>query len=457
MPRDAASDAPRDSGGDRGPAPGSVARRIAFDVLDAVLVRRQPLAEAFDKHPALAGLAGRDRGFARHLTATALRRLGQIDRLIDLCLARPLPKDAQRVRHILRLGICQLVFLATPAHAAVASAVDLARQRRSAGHAALVNAVLRRLAREASAMIAGDDAARLNTPAWLWDSWTEAYGADVARAIGEAHLSEAPLDLTLNPARTPARREAAAAALAAHCGARRLCGDTLRIAGHAAVTELPGYADGAWWVQDAAAALPVRLLGRIAGKRVIDLCAAPGGKTAQLAAAGAEVIAVDISPARLDRLGENLRRLHLQAALVAADARRWRPDAPADAVLVDVPCSSTGTIRRHPDVARLKSPQDVAALVRLQGELAAHAASLLRPGGTLVYCACSLQPEEGPGAVQALLRSGMPLARRPVDPAEIGGLDELVDSAGDLRTLPCHLKGEGGLDGFYAARLVLHR
>jgi 16S rRNA (cytosine967-C5)-methyltransferase len=244
------------------------------------------------------------------------------------------------------------------------------------------------------------------------------------------------------------------ARLAACCGVRRLATGTFRIDVHASVPELPGFAEGAWWVQDAAAALPARLFGRIAGKRVIDLCAAPGGKTAQLAAAGAAVTAVEISPARLARLADNLRRLRLEATLVAADARTWRPDAPADAVLLDVPCSATGTIRRHPDVARLKRPEDVAALVRLQGELAAHAASLLRPGGTLVYCACSLQPEEGPGVVAALLDSGVSLQRRPIIAAEVGGPGELIDAAGDLRTLPCHLAGEGGLDGFYAARLV---
>ncbi len=430
------------------------ARAVALDLLDAVLLRRRPLDEAFDKHPGLRQLAARDRAFARHVSATSLRRLGQLDRLIDACLARPLPKDAFAVRQILRLGLCQLAFLATPAHAAVDSSVALARQRRCGVHAPLVNAVLRRLAREAPARLAADDAARLNTPSWLWESWTHAFGAAVARAIAAAHLSEAPLDLTLNAARSPADREETAARLAACYRVRPLATGSLRVEAHAPVPELPGFVEGAWWVQDAAAALPARLLGRIAGKRVVDLCAAPGGKTAQLAAAGARVTAVEISPARLARLADNLRRLRLSAALVAADARHWRPDEPADAVLLDVPCSATGTIRRHPDVARLKRPEDVAALVRLQGELATHAAGLLRPGGTLVYCACSLQPEEGPGVVATLLQSGVPLDRRPIEAAEIGGLGELIDGAGDLRTLPCHLAGEGGLDGFYAARFV---
>ncbi|MFO1152835.1 MAG: transcription antitermination factor NusB [Rhodospirillales bacterium] len=442
---------PKATGGAAGEAS---ARGIALDLLDAVLVRHHPLDDAFERHPSLPQLDRRDRAFARHLSATTLRRLGQLDRLIAGCLARPLPRNALGVRHILRLGACQLVFLATPAHAAVDASVALARQRRFTAHVALVNAVLRRLAREAPDLVAADDAARLNTPDWLWESWSRAYGAEVARAIAESHLGAAPLDLTLNGALSPARREDAVARLAAHCGVRRLATGSLRLDDHAAVLELPGFAEGAWWVQDAAAALPARLFGRIVGKRVVDLCAAPGGKTAQLAAAGARVTAVDVSPSRLARLADNLRRLGLEADLVAADARHWRPPQAVDAVLLDVPCSATGTIRRHPDVARLKRPDDVAALVRLQGELAAHAAGLLRPGGTLVYCACSLQPEEGPGVVAALLRSGLPLQRKPIDAAEVGGMDELIDSTGDLRTLPCHLRGEGGLDGFYAARLV---
>ncbi len=433
---------------------GVSARAVALDLLDAVLLRRQPLDDAFDGHRTLPLLSARDRAFARHLSATTLRRLGQLDRLIDGCLARPLPKDAARVRQILRLGLCQLAFLATPAHAAVDSSVALARQRRCAAHAGLINAVLRRLAKDAPTCLAGDDAARLNTPGWLWESWVDGYGADVARAIAASHLGEAPLDLTLNSTFGPAGEKDVMARLAAAHAVRRLVTGTVRIDGHAAIPELPGFAEGAWWVQDAAAALPARLFGRIAGKNVLDLCAAPGGKTAQLAAAGAHVTAVDVSPARLARLADNLRRLRLAATLVAADARSWRPDGPADAVLLDVPCSATGTIRRHPDVARLKRPDDVAALTRLQGELAAHAASLVRPGGTLIYCACSLQPQEGPGIVAALLRSGVPLERRPIAAAEVGGRSELVDSAGDLRTLPCHLAAEGGLDGFYAARLV---
>ncbi|MEX0814130.1 MAG: RsmB/NOP family class I SAM-dependent RNA methyltransferase, partial [Dongiaceae bacterium] len=211
--------------------------------------------------------------------------------------------------------------------------------------------------------------------------------------------------------------------------------------------------EGAWWVQDAAAALPARLLGPVAGLRVVDLCAAPGGKTAQLAAAGADVTAVDRSAARLERLAANLARLHLTARIVAADAAQWRPPAPAEAVLLDAPCTATGTIRRHPDIPWLKTADDLAKLVPLQDRLLAAAVEMTAPGGVLVYCVCSLQPEEGPQRIAALLAAGAPVAPLPIDPAEIGGLAEAITGTGELRTLPCHLAGLGGLDGFYAARL----
>jgi 16S rRNA (cytosine967-C5)-methyltransferase len=230
-------------------------------------------------------------------------------------------------------------------------------------------------------------------------------------------------------------------------------GSLRRPAAAGPVEELPGFAEGAWWVQDAAAALPARFLGPVAGKRVIDLCAAPGGKTAQLAAAGARVAAVDRSAKRLERLTENLARLDLAAETVAADAALWRPTEPAAAVLLDAPCTATGTIRRHPDVPWLKGPQDLAKLVPLQDRLLAAATAMTEPGGTLVYCVCSLQPEEGPERIAALLAAGAPVERVPIAPREVGGLDELLTPLGELRSLPCHLAERGGLAGFYAARL----
>lgn len=424
--------------------PATDPRRLALDVLAGVLRQGRPLDEAFAGHPGLDHLSRRDRALARNLASTTVRRLGQIDALIAHCLERPLKDEAWRVGDVLRLGICQLVFLGQPAHAAVHTAVGLAPGGRLARHRGLINAVLRRLGRDGRRLVAAQDAARLNTPDWLWQAWRRAYGGDKCRRIAEAHLAEAPLDLSV---------KADAAAWAERLDARVLPTGSLRRAAGGAVTELPGFDTGAWWVQDAAAALPARLLGEVAGRHVIELCAAPGGKTAQLAAAGARVSAVDRSAPRLARLGANLRRLGLEADLIQADVRTWRPREPADAVLLDAPCTATGTMRRHPDVAYLKRADDVGRMAVLQAELLSAAAAMARPGGEVVYCACSLQEEEGAGVVDAVVGAGAPLAAEAVTAQALGGLAELIDHGGRLRTLPCHLAARGGMDGFFAARL----
>jgi 16S rRNA (cytosine967-C5)-methyltransferase len=419
-------------------------RRIALDLLSRVLDRGRPLDEALNTDRRLADLAARDRAFVRTLVAGTLRRLGQIDALIAGAVQRPLPAAARPVRHILRLGVHQLMFLGTAPHAAVATAVALTRSARLDHHAAFVNAVLRRLAREAPALIEGQDAERLNTPAWLWRTWSEAYGEATCRRIAAAHLREPPLDLT---ARGDPR------SVAAVVGGTLLPTGTVRLDHRGPVTALPGFDDGLWWVQDAAAGLPVRLLGDIAGRRVADLCAAPGGKTAQLAAAGARVVAVDRNAPRLTRLHENLQRLALSAETVVADATAWQPSDAFDAVVVDAPCSATGTIRRHPDIAWIKRSEDVASLAVVQRRLLERAMALTRPGGVIVYCACSLQPAEGVDHLAAVTASDVPFVVDPVRAEEVGGLTEAIDDRGALRTLPCHLEGTGGLDGFYAFRL----
>lgn len=426
-------------------ASGLVARQVALDLLRAILVHKRSLETAVENHPGFAALAPRDRAFARNLLATTLRRLGQIDSAINGILERPLPRAAEQAHFALRLGVCQLLFLATPPHAAVATSVALAAHGGSA-FKGVVNAVLRRLADEGPAVVADQDAERLNTPGWLWECWTAAYGLDTCRRVATVHLTEAPLDLSL---KDPAEAQVWAERL----GARILSTGTLRCTSNGPITLLPGYADGAWWVQDAAAALPARLLGDVRGRTVIDLCAAPGGKTAQLAAAGAQVIAIERSPVRGQRLAENLRRLGLIAEIVVADGLRWRPTVLADAVLLDAPCSATGTIRRHPDLPYLKSPRDLVPLTAAQSRLLDAAANMVRPGGLLVYAACSLEPEEGPVQIKRFLAKNETCARVPVRPEEVGNAHELIDDAGDLRTLPCHWAELGGLDGFYAARL----
>jgi 16S rRNA (cytosine967-C5)-methyltransferase len=375
---------------------------------------------------------------------TALRRLGQIDAVLDRFMrARP---KAVRVHNLLRLGAAQLLFLDTPAHAAVGEAVALATGPHDYAKG-LVNAVLRRVGREGPEALARQDAARLNTPDWLWDSWKCAYSEPAAHALATAHLAEPPLDVTVKTDPED---------WAMRLGGERLYGNTVRRPAGGAIENLPGFAEGAWWIQDAAAALPARLLGDARGRTVIDLCAAPGGKTAQLAAAGAAVTAVELSDRRAGRLRSNLQRLRLEARIEVADALSWRPLRPASRVLLDAPCSATGTIRRHPDIAWHKSPADVTRMAALQQRLLAAAVAMLEPGGVLVYASCSLQPEEGHEVIARALAAGLPLARLPVEASELDGLAVDLTPEGDVRTLPCQLAGRGGLDGFFIARLRRH-
>ena len=432
--------------------PGFAARRIAADVLDGVLRRRRALDEQLDDarvQAALATLAERDRAFARALIGAVLRRLGTLRHLIGLFLERGPPKDAPRAETALLIGAAQILFLDVPDHAAVDLSVRLIQaERNGERYAGLVNAVLRRVAREGRARLAGLDQAALDTPQWLMARWVKAYGEATAHAIAAANGREPALDLTVK--NEPER-------WAAELGARVLPTGSLRLIAHGAVTALPGFAEGAWWVQDAAAALPARLFGPVHGLRVADLCAAPGGKTAQLAAAGAQVTAVDRAPARLARLRDNLDRLKLTAELVCADVASWRAE-PFDAVLLDAPCSSTGTIRRHPDVPWLKREDDIVTLAAVQRRLIECAVALTKPGGTLIYCVCSLEPEEGQHIVADLIAREASLRRAPIAASEVCGGAEFISNDGDLRTLPCHFPDAdsrlAGLDGFYAARLV---
>jgi 16S rRNA (cytosine967-C5)-methyltransferase len=406
-------------------------REAAFDLLTAVLDRRRPLEEALDSLPD--DLAPRDRAAAHRLAAAVLRRLGTLDAVLEPYLRKAPPEP---VRHVLRLGAAGLLLLETPPHAAVATAVALARTRGLAPFAGLVNAVLRRVASSGAGAIAELDGPRLDTPAWMWASW----GAD-ARAIATAHQHPAPLDLTLLPGVPPPP------------GGEVLPTGSVRFPAGTHPEAVPGWESGGMWVQDAAAALPAALLAVRPGETVADLCAAPGGKTGQLAAAGAAVTAVERDPARLRRLADNLRRWGLAATLVQADAAAWTPGVAFDAVLLDAPCSATGTIRRHPDVPRLKRPQDIRTLVEAQDRLLAAAARLLRPGGRLVYAVCSLQPEEGVARVAAAVADGL-WRVEPFTVEELAGVPEARTAEGFLRTHPGMWADRGGMDGFFAARLV---
>src|SRR4051795_10685331 len=431
--------------------PGLASRRISADILDNVLRRRRPLdaeLEGAEAHTGLASLADRDRALVRKLVATVLRRVGTLRHLLEKFLERGFPDDAPRVETVLLIGAAQILFLDVPDHAAVDLSVRLVQaDRRAAKYPGLINAVLRRVAREGQETMAALDPVPLDTPDWLFARWRRTYSDVTARAIAIAHGHEPPLDLTV---------KSDAESWAQRLRGRVMPTGTVRTATGGLISLLPGYHEGAWWVQDAAAALPARLFGDIAGKSVADLCAAPGGKTAQLAQAGARVTAVDRSTNRLVRVRDNLMRLGLSAHMIAADATEWAA-GPFDAVLIDAPCSSTGTIRRHPDVAWLKSEIDVAQLIGLQRRLLDRAVALTRPGGRIVYCTCSLEPEEGEQQIEALLDREPALRRIMVNAGEIEGIADFVTPAGDLRTLPSHWPDAdarmSGLDGFFAARL----
>jgi 16S rRNA (cytosine967-C5)-methyltransferase len=436
--------------------PGLAARRIAADILDGVLHKRRTLDDQLEgtaAHPGLKALSDRDRALMRRLVATILRRLGTLGHVLSRLLDRGIPTDAPRAQSALLIGAAQILWMDVPDHAAVDLSVRLVQSdRRAAKYAGLVNAVLRRCAREGQPLIDEVAAQTLDIPPWLMARWNAHYGEATARAIALALSHEPSLDLTV---------KSDAAQWATRLHGETLPTGTVRTLLHGPVTMLPGFAEGQWWVQDAAAALPARLFGDLAGRTVADLCAAPGGKTAQLVQGGARVTAIDRSPGRVARLRENLARLGLDAQTLVADATEWQGDGSGeafDAVLVDAPCASTGTIRRHPDVAWLKQEADIGALVALQKRLLQKAVTLLRPGGTLVYCTCSLEPEEGEQAIAELLASEARMRRAPIDAAEVAGLGEIVTADGDVRTLPCHLPNPdprlGGLDGFYAARLA---
>jgi 16S rRNA (cytosine967-C5)-methyltransferase len=430
---------------------GLAARRIAADILEGVLRRGRSLDDQLDgrgAHPGLALLPDRDRALTRRLVATVLRRLGTLRHLLGLFLERGIPANSPRTETALLLGIAQVLWLDVPDHAAVDLSVRLVQsERRAARYAGLVNAVLRRIAQNGAQQLRGMDTVALDTPEWLMARWRRAYGDELARAIAAANGQEPALDITVKS--DPAHWAEA-------LGGRVLPTGSVRAIVHGPVPRLPGYSEGAWWVQDAAAALPAQLLGDVRGKSIADLCAAPGGKTAQLATAGAHVTAVDRSTARLERLKQNLARLSLTAETVVADVIEWQA-APFDAVLVDAPCSATGTIRRHPDIPWLKRESDIAALADLQRRLLTKAVELTKPGGLLVYCTCSLEPDEGSQPISDLLMNDARVRRRALVAADVHGLAEFVDGNGDLRTLPCHLPDPtpqmAGLDGFYACRL----
>ena len=391
---------------------GLAPRMAAIEILDGVLGDGRSLDEAIGASRSLDHLEPRDRGFAMALVLMTLRRKGEADAVLQKFLAKPLPRKAGATFLILLIGVTQLLFLGQPPHAVIDMSVRLAKTDRNALHfSGSVNAVLRKLAIDGAALLADLDAPRLNTPDWLWRRWSKTYGKATARSIAAAHAVEPPLDLTVNgDSEDWARR----------LGGISLATGSVRLANAGPVESLVGYGEGAWWVQDVAAAMPARLLGDLRGKTALDLCAAPGGKTLQLCAAGAIVTAVDSSSSRLDRLRGNLTRAGFMAEIITANALSYDPGYTFDVVLLDAPCSATGTIRRHPDLPYVKSASQIDRLVETQKQLLDHAAKLVKPGGTLIYCTCSLEPMEGEDQIARFLAHNGELSLSPVGGVEAG-------------------------------------
>lgn len=416
---------------------GLPAREAALNLIDAALSRRGGLDEAASAN-GFRFLEPRERAFARALAMAVLRHLGPIDRALAAKLQKAPP---DRVMNLLRLGAAQAFHLEVPAFAAVATSVELAgANKASRPFKGLVNAVLRGLLRDG----APSDDPTLLAPPWLYARWVAAFGEATAREIAAQIALEPATDLSVKPG-------ADTAALAEALEAEILDGGSLRLRRKGDVAGWPGFEDGTWWVQDAAAAVPARLLDIKPGDSVLDLCAAPGGKTLQLAATGARVVALDRSAARLKRVSENLARTKLDAEIVAADAANWADAHTFDAILLDAPCSATGTFRRHPDVLWAARPGDVASLAAVQARILDSAADRLKPGGQLVYCVCSLEPEEGEAQVEAFLARRKDVVLDPIQPGEGGAPEASLTARGTLRLLP-HQR-EGGQDGFFAARL----
>lgn len=439
------------------PTPGLEARRLAVDIIADTLDRRIALDECLQRlfgSSASILLPERDHGLVRAIAMVAIRNLGTLRRAISDRLPQGVPREAgNNFENILISGAAQLLFLDVPDHAAVDLTVRLVQADRLARrYVSLANGLLRRIAREKTTIMSWMEPLTDDTPAWLVDRWSANYGGEVARSIAEIHRHEPSVDITV---------KSDPELWAERLDAMILPTGSLRLRGRVSISDLPGYAEGEWWVQDAAAAIPVKLLAPQRGERIADLCAAPGGKTAQIALSGAIVTAVDRSKPRLERLILNLERLKLSSEIRAINAEQFS-GGPFDAILLDAPCSSTGTIRRHPDVAWNKTEADVARLTILQSRLLMHAVSLLRPGGRLVYCTCSLEPEEGEHQIEQLLLNHHSVRRMPFLVAELPALSHELASAltdqGDLRTLPSMLPHSdarmAGLDGFFVARLI---
>ena len=417
-------------------------RRLAAFAVKEVMENNQPLEQVLAGQPQYRALEGRDRAFVRLIAATTFRRMGQIDAALKPFVRQ---RPTKLVYAALQTATAQLLYLGTPAHAAVGETVSMLKSRGSSkGFANMANAVLRNIV-DQGPKLAGAQPPKVNIPGWIRGEWERAYGRQAGRKMSAQLMKDPVLDVSV---------KSDASAWAEKLDGEVIGASSVRLGKIGDVPALEGFDDGDWWAQDVAATLPVEILGDVKGKRVLDMCAAPGGKTMQLAARGALVTALDKSEGRLERVKQNLERTKLTADIVCADALDWTPDGELfDVVLLDAPCSATGTFRRHPDVLYNRTPKDVSNLVRLQDKLLAKAAEFVKPGGTLIYCTCSLMPKEGQPRVDTFLQNVPDFRLIPIIEATGLALPEDAFSGGSLRSLPYYLEDKGGMDGFFIAQL----
>jgi len=421
-------------------------RRAVLEILALIFQQRRTYEQAFEAHPFAKQLADWDRHWLRHVVMAVLRHRFALQAAVSPFLAKKIPQKHVAVQYALWAGAAELYLMEVPGHAVVHEWVEVIKHSPSNHMKGLVNAVLRRLAEQPERW---DEAQTTPPRGWLWQSWEAAYGAEATAAIANMMQRIPPLDLTCTQDGDQ---------WAQKLGGELLPNGSVRLQEAGDVTQLEGFQDGTWWVQDAAASLPVQLLGNVKNKRVLDLCAAPGGKTAQLANAGAQVTALDRSKNRMQRLQENLQRVRLGADTVVADALTWEPEGHYDAILLDAPCSATGTIRRHPELPFIKRKEDVVEMQAIQQSLLAKASAWLNPGGVLLYCVCSLQPEEGEAQIAAALADDATLSRDPIHAEALPyGVQPGLNGEGELRTLPFFWQEQGGMDGFFIARLIKDR
>jgi 16S rRNA (cytosine967-C5)-methyltransferase len=433
-------------------------RQAVVEILNAVLQKKRPFDSAFidviDKKFKDTKLESRDRGFIKLVCITTLRHFGQANYVLNSFLQKPLPKKTVLLKAILISAIAQLLYLKTPAHAAIDTAVELTKTNKMKNYSKLVNGVLRNVERNKNKILQDDkNTAKLNVPNWLYSSWERAYGADFAEKISQINLIEPNIDFSVkNNAKS----------WASELEGELLPFDSVRKSGSCIVKNLAKYENGEWWVQDIAASIPVKLAGNIKGKKVADLCSAPGGKTCQLINKGAKVTAFDRSEKRIKILKENLERLNFSADVICSDSYKWlknNEDEKFDMILLDAPCSATGTIRKNPDVLIHKNQDNIYQYANTQKKLLNAAIGALKKGGTLLYCVCSIQPEEGEMQIKKFLSSNQNMEKIPFKTEELNelnakGLEHIITENGDIRTLPFYLEEQGGMDGFFLSRLI---